>query len=59
MIVWLDDIQYCPFCGSDDLDMKNYGRGTVHCIDCGAVFAVDEADESERPAESEEDDEND
>ena len=38
-----DDINYCPKCGSDDLD--RYGDGTAKCCECGYKFGVVEDEE--------------
>lgn len=47
-----EDVRFCPFCGSDDIDWRSF-QGTCHCADCGAIFSVDEDDNSERVTESE------
>lgn len=39
-----DDINYCPRCGSSDLDRK--GDGTAICNDCGYGFGVVETENS-------------
>ena len=50
MIVWTDDILYCPFCGGG-VDWRNPMRGACHCSECEAVFKVVEDEESKRPVE--------
>lgn len=38
-----DDINYCPKCGSDDLDRNC--DGTAKCCECGFEFGVVEKEE--------------
>lgn len=40
-----DDINYCPKCGSDDLD--RFIDGTAKCCTCGYACGVVETEESE------------
>lgn len=38
-----DDINYCPKCGSDDLD--RFCDGTAKCCECGYKFGAVEDEE--------------
>ena len=40
-----DDINFCPKCGSDDLD--RWCDGTARCCGCGYYFGVVECEECE------------
>lgn len=34
------NIEFCPYCCSDDLDKEMYGGIEVSCNDCGRDFTV-------------------
>ena len=38
-----DDIEFCPKCGSDDLD--RFGDGTARCCECKYHFGVVECED--------------
>lgn len=50
--VWIDDIDYCPFCRAD-IAWRNHLKGTVCCGECRAEFSVSEHEDSKRPTEEE------
>jgi transcription elongation factor Elf1 len=40
-------MRWCPFCGSDDVDVDETGEYELECLECGESFDYDDMDDDE------------